>query len=328
MSPDTIIFGGFRVDDAIVAMTAISAFLVIMTVWRALLFRDPMAARLKVLEQRRQGLRDEMLSTRRRSGEFSAQHVNQMRRVIDRFNLMRSGVTGSAQEKLENAGFRSRDALVIYLFFKVVLPIVAGVGAIVVLYWINLYNMQPTTQLFSSLAVVALTAYAPDIYVKNVTDKRRAAMQKGLPDALDLLVICAEAGLSLDAGLSRVSREIGPAHPEMADELALTSVELGFLPERAKALENLSRRTALPAVRGLVNTLVQTEKYGTPLAASLRVLSAEFRNERMLKAEGKAARLPAILTVPMIIFIMPALFVVLIGPAVIKAIDGLSSIAR
>jgi tight adherence protein C len=140
----------------------------------------------------------------------------------------------------------------------------------------------------------------------------------GLPDALDLFVICTEAGLSLDAAVTRVGREIGGSCPELADELGLTAIELGFLPDRRDALLNLARRVAAPQVRGLVNTLVQTEKYGTPLAQSLRVLAAEFRDTRMMKAEEKAARLPAILTVPMIAFILPPLFVVLLGPAIVQ----------
>jgi tight adherence protein C len=138
------------------------------------------------------------------------------------------------------------------------------------------------------------------------------------------LVICAEAGLSLEAALTRVSQEMARACPEVADELGLTAIELGFLPERSKALENLAKRVQLPSFRGVVNTLTQTEKYGTPLSQSLRVLSNEFRSERMLKAEEKAARLPAVLTVPMIIFILPPLMIVLLGPAILRTIDALS----
>jgi tight adherence protein C len=329
MNPAALLPAGTGIEDVIVAMTAISTFLVIFAVWRALLMRDPMTSRLKALARRREGLREEMLATRRRSsGELRAEHVNFMRSVIDRFNLMRSSITDQATLKLENAGWRSRDALIAYVFFKFILPIAAGIGALLFFHGLNPYNMEPLVRTFCSLALVLLVAYAPDIYIKNAIDKRRAAMQKGLPDALDLMVICAEAGLSLDSSLARVSREIGPAHPELADELALTSVELGFLPERAKALENLARRAGLASIRGLVNTLMQTEKYGTPLSNSLRVLSSEFRNERMLKAEAKAARLPAILTVPMIVFIMPALFVVLLGTAIIRTIDGLGGLMR
>jgi tight adherence protein C len=148
-------------------------------------------------------------------------------------------------------------------------------------------------------------------------------LSKALPDGLDLLVICAESGLSLDAALDRVANEIGAASPALGEELSLTSIELGFLPERRQALLNLNRRTNLPSIRGVVNTLLQTEKYGTPLSQSLRVLANEFRDQRLLKAEEKAARLPATLTVPMIMFILPVLFIVLIGPAIIKVMDTL-----
>jgi len=141
-----------------------------------------------------------------------------------------------------------------------------------------------------------------------------------------VVVICTEAGLSLDATLKRVSEEFGAACSALADELALTGLELGFLPDRRQALRNLDLRTNIPGVRGMVNNLLQADKYGTPIAQALRVLSAEFREERMLKAEEKAARLPAMLTVPMIIFILPPLFVVLLGPAVLRTIDALSPV--
>ena len=155
---------------------------------------------------------------------------------------------------------------------------------------------------------------APDIWLKNKVNKRSHAIRKGLPDALDLLVICAEAGLTVDAAFGRVAKELGKAYPELGDEFGLTAIELGFLNERRQAFENLATRVDLEAVRGVVTTMIQTEKYGTPLASALRVLSAEFRNERMMRAEEKAARLPAIMTVPLILFILPTLFIVILGP--------------
>ena len=313
-------------EDVITVLVALSTFLVAIAVWRTLLVRNPMAARLKALALRRQGLRDEMLSTRRRGAERRAEHVHLMRRVIDKLSLLRSGVTVSATAKLEQAGWRSRDALIAFLFLKLVLPIGAGVFALVTISLLNVYDLQPMARLVASLSVVLLFAYAPDLVIKNAIDKRRHKLTKSVPDELDLMVICTESGLSLDATLVRVSRELGATYPELGDELSLASVELGFLPERSKALENLARRCGLASIRGLVSTLIQTEKYGTPLSNSLRVLSSEFRNERMLRAEAKAAKLPATLTVPMVLFIMPALFVVLIGPAVIRAIDGLGGL--
>ena len=185
----------------------------------------------------------------------------------------------------------------------------------------------PTWSPFKKYGLVAgalILAYkAPDLWLKNKVDKRTHAIRKGLPDALDLLVICAEAGLTVDAAFGRVARELGKAYPELGDEFALTSIELGFLTDRRLAFENLAKRIDIDSIRGVVTTMIQTEKYGTPLASALRVLSAEFRNERMMRAEEKAARLPAIMTIPLILFLLPVLFIVILGPAACSIHDAL-----
>jgi tight adherence protein C len=174
------------------------------------------------------------------------------------------------------------------------------------------------------LAVTVGLAYkGPELYIGNIATKRTKEIQKGLPDALDLLVICAEAGLTVDAAFNRVAKELGRAYPELGDEFALTAIELSFLNERRQAFNNLAYRVNLDAVKGVVTTMIQTERYGTPLASALRVLSAEFRNERMMRAEEKAARLPAIMTIPLILFILPTLFVVILGPAACSISDNL-----
>jgi tight adherence protein C len=178
--------------------------------------------------------------------------------------------------------------------------------------------------LIGALAATGLGYIAPGYYLKNVVQKRAKKMTLALPDALDLMVICAEAGLSLDASLTRVARELEPSFPELGEELGLTAVELTFLPDRRQAFENLNARTNLPGIRGVVNTLLQTARYGTPLAQSLRVLAAEFREARITRAEEKAARLPAMMTVPMILFILPTLFIVLMGPAALGIFDTFS----
>ncbi|MGE5600251.1 MAG: type II secretion system F family protein, partial [Pseudomonadota bacterium] len=176
---------------------------------------------------------------------------------------------------------------------------------------------------YMTVAAILVGSYkAPDLWLKNKVTKRSHAVRKGLPDALDLLVICAEAGLTVDAAFGRVAKELGKAYPELGDEFGLTAIELGFLAERRNAFENLATRVDLEAVRGVVTTMIQTEKYGTPLASALRVLSAEFRNERMMRAEEKAARLPAIMTVPLILFILPTLFIVILGPAACAISDN------
>jgi tight adherence protein C len=228
--------------------------------------------------------------------------------------------------KLARAGNRSHDAMIAYLFAKVAMPVACAAVAAFMIFVARVYDGPIAARLLIVVVALGVGAYLPDLYVRNAADKRRKKLQKALPDALDLMVICTEAGLSLDATLQRVSQEFGKSSPELADEFSLTAVELGFLPERRKALDNLSARTDLAALRAMCNTLLQTEKYGTPLAHSLRVLAAELRTERMMKAEEKAARLPAILTVPMIIFILPPLFIVLIGPAILNTIDALSAL--
>jgi tight adherence protein C len=211
--------------------------------------------------------------------------------------------------------------VVLYFRAKLALPFAFGAGAMVLLLTGKPIVTGTSIQMGVALMAVIIGAYAPDIWLKNTITKRKQVLQKGVPDALDLLAICAEAGQSLDGALKRVSGELSRSCPELAEELALTGMELGLLPDRRKALENLDLRCGLPSIRSVVQTLAQTEKYGTPLSQSLRVLAAEYRNDRMMKAEAKAARLPAVLTVPMIAFILPPLFIVLIGPAIIRVID-------
>jgi tight adherence protein C len=185
----------------------------------------------------------------------------------------------------------------------------------------HLVPIPPAFDFVPPMAGVLFGFYAPTIYLRNAAAKRAKQLQLSLPDGLDLMVICAEAGLSLDAALIRVSRELGNGSPELAEELAITAAELTFLPDRRMAFDNLNTRTNSEGIRAVVNTLQQTAKFGTPLAQSLRVLASEMRTARMTRAEEKAARLPALLTVPMILFILPTLFIVLLGPAGIGIID-------
>ncbi|HEU0118240.1 MAG TPA: type II secretion system F family protein, partial [Alphaproteobacteria bacterium] len=205
-----------------------------------------------------------------------------------------------------------------YLFLKLALPIGLAFMMFFFIFVLHAFKVKSAVGFLIVIFSAVLGLMLPDIFLKNQTQKREQVLRKAMPDALDLMVICAEAGLSLDSSFDRVSREIGPSCPELAEEIGLTAVELSFLPDRSKALQNLADRVALPGVVALANTLIQTEKYGTPLAQSLRVLSSEMREERIMAAEAKAAKLPATLTIPMILFILPPLFVVLIGPAALK----------
>ncbi len=307
------------IEGYIVAMAALTALANAYLVYRVMLVRDPLGPRLKAMKQRRETLRADLSASRRRAPRDRS--MGFMKDVVGRLNLLKTREAKKASDRLLQAGYRSPDAVTVYFFLKLALPFAFGASALIAIYIVKLVELEGMLRMLVCMGAVVIGAYGPELYLKNAISKRKARLQKGLPDALDLLVICAEAGQSLDGALTRVARELGHSFPDISDELALTAMELGLLPERREALDNLNRRTDLPGIRGVVNTLLQTEKYGTPLAQSLRVLSGEFRNERMMKAEEKAARLPATMTVPMIIFILPPLFVVLIGPAVVRVID-------
>lgn len=315
---------GLTSDSLLVLLLTLLAFTVVIAIWFGLIERNPLENRAKAITSRRNELKSQLLTNKPRSNR-RAESVGFMRRVVNLLRLMQDQQVSKLRDRLAQAGCRSQDAIIIFVFFKAFMPVAFGIISFFAFYVFKVGGLQPAMNLLSVCGACLFGFLAPDLYVSNTTAKRQQLLAKALPDGLDLLVICAESGLSLDAGLERVSKEIGNASPELAEELQLTSVELGFLPERRHALVNLNRRTNLGAIRGVVNTLVQTEKYGTPLSQSLRVLANEFRDQRLLRAEEKAARLPATLTVPMIVFILPVLFIVLIGPAVISVMDSMIS---
>ena len=312
-------------DDVIVGSATLFVLMAFLAVWNGLVVRDPMASRVRALTERRNSLRSAGRIKQNRAGkDLRSSGLSLMRGAVTKLNLMRGGHVENIAMRLARAGWRSRDAVIIYLFAKAILPIAFGGGALL---FFSLTNHGPVPSLLriGMTAVLGLVGlFGADMWVKNVAERRVKEMTKALPDALDLLVICAEAGLSLDAALTRVGREIAATSPVLAEEFSLTAIELGFLPSRQAALNNLMNRTNMAKLRALVNSLVQTERYGTPLANSLRVLSTEFRDERMLKAEETAAKLPAKMTVPMIVFILPALFLVLGGPAIIQVMHTFS----
>lgn len=313
---------GINTIDFLSALAGIVALVVMVTIYQTSLVRDPMKSRIKSLNDRRETLKSGLLtSTKRKSPLKKVDNVGMLRNIAEKLKLLQNEQTRKVSQSLMQAGFRSNDAVVVYQVSRLVLPLLMGLIGIIMFYGLGMMPSMKSMHPVFAVTLVLFGLKAPDLYISNTRQKRTEAIRKSLPDALDLLVVCAEAGLTLDSALNRVAKEVGRASPELADEFSLTAIELGFLPERRQALLNLSERVDLPALRGVVTTLVQSERYGTPLAASLRVLSAEFRNERLMQAEEKAARLPAILTVPLIVFILPTLFVVLLGPAACKVVD-------
>lgn len=284
--------------------------------WRHIMKGQASTARMRTIILRRQRLSQKSQYLKLTSSSWREIILTS---VAHRLQNLQTSQISNVASRLEPAGFRTRNAVIIYLLIKFVAPVFTMSLGITLLYTIKSYISSLGFVII--ISVVFISFFAPNLFISNTIARRQQKIQQSLPDSLDLLVICAEAGLTLDAALHRVVNELADSAPEIADELAVTSVELSFLPERRIALQNLARRVNLPTVRGVVATLIQAERYGTPLAHSLRVLSAEFREQRMLRAEEKAGRLPAILTIPMIIFILPALFVILIGPALIDVLN-------
>ena len=318
---------GFDVILVGTLLVAFATLAVMFAIYTAITIRDPMAKRVKALNARREELKAGIVTTARKRQSIVRKNetTDKMGDVLKGLRVLQDSQLKHVQQKLAQAGIRKKEWGVAVIFARMVMPIVLGGIAGMVIYGINFFPDWSSMKKFGAFAVMVGAGYkGPDIFIQNMINKRTDLIRKGLPDALDLLVICAEAGLTVDAAFTRVARELGRAYPELGDEFTLTSIELSFLTERRQAFENLAYRVNLDAVRGVVTTMIQTERYGTPLASALRVLSAEFRNERMMRAEEKAARLPAIMTVPLILFILPVLFVVILGPAACSIADAFS----
>jgi tight adherence protein C len=318
---------GFDVIWVGTILSGIAAMAVMIAIYAALSVRDPMAKRVKALNDRREQLKAGITaSTSKRRAKLVQKHAtaDRIRGMLSSMKILQDDQLKTAQIKLLQAGIRSKEWAPAVIFGRLVLPIVIGLP---ILYWVygtsGFADWGPLKKYGLVAGALILSYKAPDIWLKNKITKRSAEIRKGLPDALDLLVICAEAGLTVDAAFHRVAKELGRAYPELGEEFSLTAIELGFLTDRRQAFENLAMRTDLDSIKGVVTTMIQTEKYGTPLASALRVLSAEFRNERMMRAEEKAARLPAIMTIPLILFILPVLFIVILGPAACSISDSL-----
>ncbi len=306
-----------------------AAVAVLFAIYTAITIRDPMQKRVKALNERREQLKAGIVTQsakKRASLVRKNETTDWMKGILSSLKVLQQSQLEAIQQKLVQAGIRRKELGIAVIFARMVLPVVLGGTAAIMIYGINYFpDWGPLKRLGGFAAMLGLGYKGPEIYIQNMVTKRTDAIRKGLPDALDLLVICAEAGLTVDAAFNRVARELGRAYPELGDEFALTAIELSFLSERRQAFENLAYRVNLDAVRGVTTTMIQTERYGTPLASALRVLSAEFRNERMMRAEEKAARLPAIMTVPLILFILPVLFIVILGPAACSIADAFAA---
>ena len=299
---------------------AIFSFATILTLGMPMVNRDGLGARLKAVSQRREELRAKHLASlnAKRGSLRAAGPSTLMKGTLDRFKLGNLLEGEDTREKLARAGYRGQGPVVTFMFFRFIMPFaVFGMAAI---YLFAVAHFEWTTFMKITVCVGAslLGFYLPDLFLNNKIARRQQSIMRAFPDALDLLLICVESGMSVEAAFQRVATEIGAQSGELAEEFGLTTAELSYLPERRMAFENLANRCGHSGVKAVATALNQSEKYGTPMGTALRVAAQENREMRMSEAEKKAASLPAKLTVPMIVFFLPCLFVVILGPAIMK----------
>ncbi|HVY87762.1 MAG TPA: type II secretion system F family protein [Hyphomonadaceae bacterium] len=303
---------------------AILTFITVLTILAPAFGNNKLESRLKAVANRREELRrksraaleggDAKKSLRRND-------TSMMKKFVDRLDLQKMLEDPGVIKKLVQAGLRGPRPVSIFYFCRFALPIIFGIGAFIYLWFINDHKLQIQMKIGVVVFAFAAGFYGPNLYLENLITKRRTSIMRAFPDSLDMMLICVEAGMSIEQAFARVGEEIGTASAELAEELALTTAELSYLQDRRQAYYNLAERTNHPGVKGVAMALVQAEKYGTPLGSALRVMAKENREMRITEAEKKAAALPAKLTVPMIVFFLPVLFLVILGPAFIKISD-------
>ncbi len=241
-----------------------------------------------------------------------------MKNIVDKLNLYKHLAEEGINDRLKMAGLRGQKPLIMFLFFRFIMPMILFTAAIIFLFFINDLDRPVLIRFAIAVGLALLGYYLPAVFISNLISKRQQVLKRGFPDTLDLLLICVESGMSIEAAFAKVADEIASSYIEMSEEMSLTTAELSYLPKRRMAYENLARRTGLDGVKAVTTALIQAERYGTPLANSLRVMAQENRDMRMAEAEKKAAGLPPKLTVPMIAFFLPVIFVVILGPAIMK----------
>ncbi|MET0294566.1 MAG: type II secretion system F family protein [Phenylobacterium sp.] len=313
-------------DNILAAFVAVVTFATIVTMAAPMANRTSLEARLKSVSTRRDELRRKSREALAKSAGGTLRHQDEgvHKRIVEALQLSRLLEDPKVVDKLAQAGFRGPRPVSTFYFFRFVLPFAfAGVAAFY-LFVINDMGQPVMLRIAATVGALTLGYYAPNVYITNVSQKRRESIMGAFPDALDLLLICVESGMSIEAAINKVSQEIGGNSIELAEEMTLLLAELSYLQERRMAYEGLARRTNHPGIKSVATAMIQAERYGTPLGSALRVMAKENRDMRLSAAEKKAAQLPAQLTVPMIVFFLPVLFIVILGPAVLKVMDTMS----
>jgi tight adherence protein C len=305
----------------VMALAAVAVFATITSFVLPLLSGDRLDSRMKYVASERERLRAEHMAhlvDGNYRGKLRTEPKTYMQRVVKRLNLRKALETETTRERLKMAGLRGQAPVVAFLFFRAILPLATFGLTFVYLVFLNTYHLAPLLNLCLSIIGAYVGFYLPNIFISNLIVRRQKSIKRVFPDALDLLLICVQAGMSVEAAMNKVTNEIAPRSLELAEEFSLTTAELSYLPERRQAYENLGKRTGVAVVRAVGTSLIQAERYGTAISQALRVLAKETREMRMAEAEKKAAALGPKLTVPMILFFLPVLFIVIMGPAVIQ----------
>jgi len=305
----------------VMIFAAVAAGATVLTLAMPLLANDSLSKRMNAVAIEREKLRQRERERMARGGDKVSlrQSPRQyMKTVVERFNLTEYLGQEAARAKLVQAGFRGQSPYVVFLFFRLITPVVVLFGTVSYLFVLVKLDLSPLLKLAICFGATYIGMQLPMLFLKNKIQHRQLSIRRAFPDALDLLLICVEAGMSIEAAFRKVSQEIGTQSVALAEELTLTTAELSYLPDRRQAYENLAIRTDLDGVKSVCLALQQAERYGTPMAQTLRVMAQENRDMRMSEAEKRAAALPPKLTVPMIVFFLPVLFVVILGPAVLK----------
>lgn len=301
-------------------LTAVLVFATVFTLTGPALSTDTASKRLKQVATRREELRRKSREALEKKSTLrgNSEEKSMSRDIVEKLNLVKLLEDPNLKNKLSQAGMRGQTPVYGFYFFRFIMPFALFGAAWVYMIFIDDFGYPRTMQLAIAMAGAVLGYYAPGIYLQNLAQKRRESIMQAFPDSLDLLLICVESGMSIEAAFQKVAAEVTSSSIELAEELSLTTAELAYLQDRKQAYENLAKRTNHPGVKGVATALVQAERYGTPLGSALRVMAKENREMRMSDAEKKAAALPAKLTVPMIVFFLPVLFVVILGPAIIE----------
>ncbi len=301
---------------------SISAFATVLTIVLPMLDRDRTSQRMKVMAVERDKMRAsrlaEMAAKDGKGGKLRQAPKGFMQKVVDMLDLRARFDNDEARNKLKMAGLRGQAQLVAYMFFRVAVPPIAFVVALFYLFVMAKLAYPPVVKILIALGFGVFGFYLPNVLLENRIQKRQLSIRQAFPDSLDMLLICVQSGMSVEAAFAKVAKEAASQSIELAEELSLTTAELSYLQDRRIAFENLGKRTGIPGVRAVATALIQAERYGTPVGQALRVMAKENRDMRMGEAEKKAAALPPKLTVPMIIFFLPVLFIVIMGPAVIQ----------